>query len=244
MKNLALGALLVAATSSGCIISSDDTINVTASWTFVHQADKTARSCPVGFETAAVTAQEVTPLSVRPVGSPIIDLYNCSDGAGFDKLRRNTTYLMWVEIQHEDPVTGAVTTYAKGGEAFIDTGIDSGFDTRILDDGGYFFLTWDLQGKSSGATLTCADAGVSSAGSVETVSTSVANPSSFITDKFTCTDHFGTTGGLVAGRYTVSVDAEDGAGALGAPVNLTNKDINAPNGLTDLGHVILPIDGQ
>src|SRR5512133_251732 len=106
MKNLVLGAALVAATSSGCIISSDDTINVTASWTFVHQADHSARSCPVGFETAAVTAQEVTPLSVRPIGSPISDLYDCSAGVGFDKPQRNTTYLMWVEIQHEDPVTG------------------------------------------------------------------------------------------------------------------------------------------
>lgn len=239
MKNLALGALLVAATASGCIISSDDSINVTARWTFKHEADGTARSCPIGFNTAAVTAQEVTPLTVRPVGAPIVDLYDCSAGAGFDKLRRNTTYLMWVEITTDS----GSSTYAKGGQVFIDTAIDSGFDTEILDDGGYFFLTWDLMGASSGATLTCADAGVSSSGSVETIAT-LAGTTSMRTDKFTCTDHFGTTSGFVAGRYTVSVDAEDNAGALGEPVNLTNKDITAPNGLTDLGHVVLPISGK
>ncbi len=243
MKNLAFGALLVATTASGCIISSDDTINVTATWKFTHIADHSARSCPTGFETAAVTAQEVTPLTLRPIGAPIIDLYDCSAGVGFDKLHRNTTYLMWVEIQHEDPNTGAITKYADGGQVFIDTAVNSGFDTEILDDGGYFFLTWDLQGAATNAPLTCADAGVSANGSVETISTSVANPSFFLTDKFTCTDHFGTTSGLPAGRYTVSVDAEENNAALGKPVNIPNKDVQAPNGLTDLGHVVLPIDG-
>jgi len=245
MKNLVCGTLLAATSTilgSGCIIESDDSIDVTATWTFKHIADGTARSCPVGFNTAAVIAQEVTPLTLRPIGSKIIDLYDCNAGAGFDTLRRNSTYLMYVQIQNDS----GSSVYAQGGQqAFIDTRVDSGFSTEILDDGGYFFLTWDLVDKASNAPLACGDvAGLTtSAGAVETVSTNVANTTSFKSDKFTCTDHAGTTSGLVAGRYRVSVSAAiDGTGAVSDSVSLDNKDINAPNGVTDLGHVILPIN--
>jgi hypothetical protein len=225
MKNLVCGTLLAATSTflgSGCIIESDDSIDVTATWTFKHIADGTARSCPVGFNTAAVIAQEVTPLTLRPIGSKII--------------------LMYVQIQNDS----GSSVYAQGGQqAFIDTRVDSGFSTEILDDGGYFFLTWDLVDKASNAPLACGDvAGLTtSAGAVETVSTNVANTTSFKSDKFTCTDHAGTTSGLIAGRYRVSVSAAiDGTGAVSDSVNLDNKDINAPNGVTDLGHVVLPIN--
>ncbi len=239
MKKLVLGALLVATTASGCIISSSSdpvppgTVDVTARWKFTHIADNSARSCPVGYNTGAVYAQEVTPLTLRPIGTPIIDLYDCSALAGFDTLSDDAVYLMWVQIEND---TGS-QVYAKGGQVYIDTLTDTGFDTQILDDGGYLFLSWDLVGATSGAPLPCAsDDDIKTVAMYSTSSFSAA-------DLFTCTDHFGTTSPLPAGRYIVSVEARDGQGrSLGPLVNFTNKDVVAPNGLTDLGHVLVPVN--
>ena len=91
------------------------------------------------------------------------------------------------------------------------------------------------------AALTCQEAGITANGSVETIATSVANSQYFKADKFTCEDHFGTTDALLAGTYTVSVDAEVNNVAVSTPKNLTNKVITAPDGLTDLGHILIPI---
>jgi hypothetical protein len=147
-------------------------------------------------------------------------------------------YLMSVRIETH---SGA-QKYADSEEVLIDTATDAAFDVEILDDGGYFFFTWSLEDKVSKAKMTCADAGITSAGSVEAVSTSVSNMSFFKDDKFTCSDHYGTTAGLPAGTYTVSIDAEQNNNPAGPPVNLTDKVITAPNGTTDLGHVLIPID--
>ncbi|MEO8549418.1 MAG: hypothetical protein ABI678_05580 [Kofleriaceae bacterium] len=66
-----------------------------------------------------------------------------------------------------------------------------------------------------------------------------------ITDQFECSAHFGITSALPAGTYTVSIDAfKEGAGggALGTPVNLTNKVVHDLSELTDLATITLPID--
>ena len=66
--------------------------------------------------------------------------------------------------------------------------------------------------------------------------------SRLITDKFTCEDHFGTTGALLAGNYVVSVDALDSANrALSSQSTTVTKSITAPDGLTDLGNIMIPI---
>jgi hypothetical protein len=240
MKNLVLGALLVAAASSAaCTSSSPPDVTVTGHWTFKHITDGTPRSCPTGFDTATLFAQPVDSETVAANGGLInADLFNCSDQQG-TILIPDGLYLMSVRIETH---SGA-TKYADSEQVLIDTAVDAAFDVEILDDGGYFFFTWSLHDKtSSGARLSCADAGVTSTGSVEVVSTLVTNMSFFKDDKFTCTDHYGTTAGLRAGNYTVSIDAEQGGVPAGDPINLTNKTIVAPNGTTDLGHVMIPID--
>jgi hypothetical protein len=239
MKNLVLGALLVAAASSAaCTSSSTPDVLVTGHWTFKHITDGAARSCPTGFDTATLFAQPVDSETVAANGGLInADLFNCSDQQGTIVIP-DGLYLMSVRIESH---SGA-TKYADSQEVLLDTADAAAFNVEILDDGGYFFFTWSLHDKtSSGARLSCADAGVTSAGSVEAVSTLIVNQNFFKDDKFTCTDHYGTTAGLPAGDYTVSIGAEQSGNPLGT-VNLTNKTIVAPNGTTDLGHVMIPID--
>lgn len=240
MKNLVLGALLVAAASSAACSSTSDGTDVTvrAQWSFKHIADGSARSCPVGFGMAVITAQPVDPDTVAANGGVITStLFRCNDLQGI-LVVPDGAYLMSVDITD---ATGTQFYTQKPQEVRIDTATDSAFSVEILDDGGYFFFTWGLVDAASHAPMTCATAGVTSAGSVEVISTSVANKAFFKDDKFTCEDHYGTTAGLPAGQYTVSVDAEDKGGVLGDPVNFTDT-ITAPNGTTDLGHILVPIN--
>jgi hypothetical protein len=58
---------------------------------------------------------------------------------------------------------------------------------------------------------------------------------------FTCEHGFGTTKPLLEGSYEVTVDAFDGTGSIGQAPQLSNKLISAPGGLTDLGHILIPI---
>lgn len=236
MKNLVLGALLVAAAASTACTSSD--VTVTGRWSFKHIADGSPRSCPTGFDTATIFAQPVDADTVDANGGLIsADLFTCSDQQG-TVILPDGLYLMSVRVEDH----AGTQKYADSEQVLIDTAQDSSFDVEILDDGGYFFFTWSLHDATTGATLKCAEAGVTANGAVEAISTSVANQNFFRDAKFTCEDHYGTTPGLPAGTYTVSIDAENNNAALGAPLNLTNKVITAPNGTTDLGHVMIPID--
>lgn len=237
MKNLVLGALLVAAASSAACTAASTDVTVKAQWSFKHITDGTARSCPTGFGMAQITAQPVDPDTAAANGGLITTtLFSCNDGQG-TVVVPDGVYLMSVDIANS---SGTQFYTQKPEEVLVDTATDSSFHVEILDDGGYFFFTWGLVDAVSKAPMTCAAAGVTSAGSVEVISTSVANMAFFKDDKFTCQDHYGTTDGLPAGKYTVSVDAEN-AGTLGPAVNFTDT-ITAPNGTTDLGHIMVPIN--
>jgi hypothetical protein len=239
MKKLVLGALLaVVASSTGCIITSESTdAVVTARWSFTHFADGSARSCPVGYTRTTVYAQPWDPIENRLFGTVIADVFNCSDASGTtDPL--DGIFLVWVQVEKEN---GDV--YARSKSIFLDTEVDGDvtLDFPILDDAGNFFLTWDLVDAQNNAPLTCKTAGVTGNSGVETVAT-IVGTSFMLVDKFDCNDYFGTTSPLIAGNYTVSVDAFVNNAAVGVAPALTNKRISSPNGLTDLGHIVIPID--
>jgi len=238
MKNLVLGALFaVASVSTGCS-SSDSGTTVDVSWKFTHLETNSPLSCPTNFGTAVIKSQLIDDTSHLGTGSDFTDLFDCSAMAGTIVLPTADQYLVWVEIQNDS----GSSTYATSNSTFVDTTFATNpVDVEIFDDGGYFFFTWDLE-DTTGKLLSCADAGVTSSGSVESIATSVATPSYFRNDKFTCEDHYGTTDPLLADVYTVSIDAEEGNAALGSPVTKTHQEITAPNGLTDLGHITLTID--
>lgn len=236
MKNLVLAALLGAAAVSAACTSSNN-VTVTARWSFKNLETNSPRSCPIGFDTATVFAQPVDELTADANGGLIdADLFDCEDGQG-TIIVPDGLYIMSVRIENHE----GTLTYADSEGVFIDTALDGSFDVEILDDGGYLTFKWSLRDAQTQAPLTCAEAGITSNGSVESISTSTVNQNMIITDKFTCEDHFGTTAGLRMGSYTVSIDAEENNLALGPPVNKTAT-VGGQNSVTDLGRIILPIN--
>jgi len=233
MKKLVLAALAAVASFTGCT-TADSTVSV--SWSFTHLEDNTARSCPTGFGTASIISQTIDPTTNRGTGLTVVDKFDCAAGRGTITLP-DDTFLVWVEITND----ARTSTYAQSGDTFVDTSLgDAAFGVEILDDGGYFFLSWDLLRASSGALLSCSQAGAGGNGSV---TVHAAGPRSITDDQFQCEDHFGTTKPLLADSYSIAVDAEDANDVpLGDAMTLDDEIIAAPNKLTDLGNLMIPID--
>ena len=102
-------------------------------------------------------------------------------------------------------------------------------------------MAWNLRGRQTNTPLQCRD--VANLDGVEIIST-VTGGTQFVVDKFDCENGIDISDGLLQGSYTVSIDAfQDGAGALGPPVNLPNRTILDRNEVTDLGTANLLIDG-
>jgi hypothetical protein len=238
MKKLVLGALLAAAASSAACGSSASTQAViTAHWPFTHVDGTSSGQCDPNFGTAAIYSQPWDPVSNTLLDVPVIDKFDCSAMRGTtDPL--DGIFLVWVQIENNS----GSSIYVKSKETYIDTADgDLVIDFPILDDGGYFFLTWDLVDAQTQAPMTCAQAGIGKKGAVETTAT-LTGPNTGTVDMFTCEHGFGTTDALLQGSYTVVVDAFDGSAAVGTAPVLTNKVIHAPGGLTDLGHILIPIN--
>ena len=242
MKTFVL-ASLIAASATGCIISDDSSASahVGATWT-IRTLSNPDIGCPPGFDTAALYNQPVTS-DGTPVGSPIIDLFDCAAGGGTSAALPADTYETWIEITDH---TNSGQPYATSTPAFLDvTETDLTYSAEIFDDAGYFQLQWDLVGGQSGAPLTCNDAGIAdpNTSGVEITAT-LSGTTAAGTDQFNCTDHFGITDALAAGDYTVSIDAfTDAGGAIGTAPAIPTATIGDHNAITDLGSVTIPIDG-
>ncbi|MCW5801030.1 MAG: hypothetical protein KIT31_01355 [Deltaproteobacteria bacterium] len=251
MKKLAMYgfAALLLSQAAGCIIydnrgrgghgpiDGEDAL-ITARWTFKDEATQTLTGCPAGFNTVAVHSFPVDTEGQR-IGDDVIDLFDCIDGGGTTGGLYPDVYGTFLRVTN----ASGSKVYAEGLSATVDIiDRDATVDTTILNDGGYFAMSWDLVGASSNARLQCNQ--VDGLAGIELISTSVATPDSAISDKFTCGDHVGVTGGLVQGSYTVSIAAL-GAGdrAVGTAPAVT-KTINDRNAVTDLGHILIPIDGK
>lgn len=240
MKHLVLGALFAVAASTGCT-TTDDPIEVptasvvTMKWEFFNLTSGTPRSCPTGYPVAEVVSQALDPNTHRPTGTTFVDTYDCSDGIGDLILPDENTYIFWVEIK-----SNSGQLYAQSQEFFIDTLLDDTLErtARILDDGGYFSLSWDLVDPDD-RVITCAGAG---ANTVVVTATLTSSDAHIDTPPFRCDDHFGTTAGLPAGEYVVSLTAEDAGGPLNNTRVTATDTIEAPNKITDLGNFLIPID--
>jgi hypothetical protein len=244
MKNLVVLATLIAASATGCIISSDNSSNdahVGATWAIKSVVSNSELGCPSGYDTAALYNQPVDTAG-NAVGSPIIDLFDCVADSGRSAPLPPTMYETWIEITTHNN-TGA--PYAKSVPAFIDiTDADMTYHADIYDDGGYFAFAWNLVGANSQAPLSCAAAGVTGSSSGVEINATLAGSTAATNDQFTCDDGQGITAGIPMGTYTVSVDAFTSAGAVGTAPTLTNKVINPQNEITNLGTITIPITGQ
>lgn len=211
-----------------------------ATWAFKSTQTTGTLNCPTGYDTAAVYMQEVD-ANGNNVGQPTIDLFTCSDLTGMVTAVPSGTYQTWIEITN----TTNSMKWGQSVDAIADlTAANATYSADLYIDGGYFALKWVLVGSVSNSTLSCANAG---ADSVETaVSLSNGTSTVPITDVFTCADGQGVTSVLPADSYTVSIDALNASmqPLSGTATLLTNKTINIKNQVTDLGTVMLPIDGK
>ena len=153
MKTFVLASLIAATAATGC---TTEDAHVGATWT-VRTLNNPDIGCPPTITTAALYNQPVD-INGDAVGQPIIDLFDCADGAGTSAPLPPDTYETWIELTN-DTNTGA--PYATSTPAFLDvTATDLTYSAEIYDDAGYFQLSWDLVGANSQAPLTCADAGI------------------------------------------------------------------------------------
>ncbi len=238
MKNLALAALVAVAASTGCIISSSDPTDavVTARWSFKNFKSGDPRSCPVGYPVATIVSQVWDPFNNTLTGQQVVDRFRCNDLVGTTG-RLDGIFLVWVQIENE----AGTQVYAQSEQTYIDTADgDASINLDILDDAGRFFLTWDIVREGSNKLLSCAD--VSPGSKVGTSATLATDTRVLFADDFPCEHYYGTTEPVLAGSYTLTVQALlNNKIALGQGITLTNKTVSSPNGLTDLGHVFIPI---
>lgn len=240
-------ALVAAASATAC--TTDDGTNppgedgiITAKWSFKELATGDSLVCPTGFNTTAVHVIPVDDVGTR-LGAGVIDLYNCDAFTGTEFYPPDL-YEVYMEITTDNNSA----KYADTPSTFVDIiTTDRTIMQTIIDDGGFFVFDWQLRDAVGGAPLTCAQA---AADSVDITATLVGT-SSAKSDVYKCkTDGFrdsgtGTsfTAGLIAGDYTVSISALNTADqAVGVAPALTNKRISAPNKITDLGTIMIPID--
>lgn len=233
MRKVVLAALMAYA-ATGCVAEESGVI--TANWSFKELSSGASLECPPGFDTTAVYAIPLDSFGER-VGQPLIDLYNCQDFSGSSTYPIDL-YEVYLEITND----ANTALYAQSTSAVVDlVPSDKTFTTTIIDDGGFFRFDWDLVGEVSNQRLSCADV---QAQGVEIVST-LSGTSNLVSDIFDCEAYFGYTAALLAGSYTVSVAAlGPGDASIGTAPALTNKVIQAPNKITDLGLIEIPITGE
>jgi hypothetical protein len=232
---------LIGLQTTGCIIESggsdiEEDATITAEWSFKELATNRVTGCPVGFDTVRMVSQPVN-AAFAPVGSPIIDLFDCVDGRHSSAPLPPDLYRVHLEVQ-----TDGGSVYAQSLAAYVDViDQDKTFTATILHDGGYFIFDWAMRGAASNQPLGCGD--VPGLDGIEIIST-ITGTTTAVVDQFNCELGTGVTGGLIAGSYEVSIDAfADGEGALGVAPAIPSS-IRDKNQVTDLGLVTIPIDGQ
>ena len=223
--------------SDGCSTTCDteQQYTIAASWTIRNVAGTPQAICSGVYTTAAVVSQPLDDAG-NPVGNAIIDLFDCTAGTGTTGPLYEGHYDVWISIQNGN----GTQVYATSVKARLELTQNLTLNASIYTDGGYFGFAWLLRGSVSNNVLTCAQAG---ADSVELIAT-VTGGSTAFTDIYDCTDGSGVTAALAAGSYTVSISALNVANAsIGTAPALVNQVIQAPNRVTNLGSVTIPITG-
>jgi hypothetical protein len=226
----------------GCSIASAPVL-MTANWSFKELSTGASLTCPPNFLTTAFHAIPVNRFGEKN-GTELIDLFDCPDFTGTSDYDPRL-YEVYLEITNDNNTA----KYADTPSAYLDlTFTNKTITQTIIDDGGFFDFNFELRDSQGGARLTCAEAGAG--GGVEIIST-LNGTASAKTDIFDCVSPgfrddgagYAVTAALLAGDYTVSVAALNGQDqSVGTAPALTNKRIVAPNKLTDLGLIQIPID--
>lgn len=251
MTNLGITTLIAALVSqtAACVITSDggygdggdgggvDIATISAHWSLRNLANGATTACPVGFDTVELFALPID-ANGNAVADPQIDLFDCDARAGISTDLFPDVYQVWIEVRSHD----LEALYAQSLSQVLDLRlVDQSFSADVLNDGGYFQLSWDLVSTSTNRPLDCAQ--VPGIDSILAVSTSVADAHLIYEDQRVCEDHFGVSEGLLQGTYTITVEAMAGERSLGPATTLTNQTIEGRNRVTDLGAITIPIGG-
>lgn len=214
-----------------------DVAAISARWSLRNMLDGATTACPAGFDTVQLIALPID-ANGDAVGVPSVDLFDCNKQQGISLNLVPDVYQVWIEVRSRD----LATLYAQSLSQVLDVRqADQAFSADILNDGGYFQLSWDLIGKATSRPLDCAQAmGVNT---IKAISTSIADARRVYDDRLVCEDRTTVTGGLLQGMYTISIAAMSGDLPLGKAATLTNKVIAGQNRVTDLGTITIPIDG-
>jgi hypothetical protein len=249
MNKLVLTTLIttLAAQAAGCVIhttdggsggsGNTDVAAISARWSLRNMVDGTTTACPAGFNTVQLFALAVDEAG-NPVGDPAVDLFDCDKRTGESRDLVPDVYQVWIEVRSHD----LATLYAQSLSQVIDVRrVDQTFSTDILNDGGYFQLSWDLVTRTTNRPLECSQ--IASLGTIKALSTSVTDARFAYVDQLVCEDHAAVTAGLLQGSYTIAIDAMVGDMSVGKATTLTNKPIKGQSSITDLGLITIPIDG-
>jgi hypothetical protein len=233
---------LMLATAAGCIIDSGESsggAHLIVTWSLQTLATQSPAPCPVGYDTAAVYSQQLdSDVNGDPVGDPIIDLFNCSDGAGTTSMLQGVTYAETVAIATDNNVLKYATSVPViVGLATPPQEVDT---PPIYTDAGHFKVAWELD--RAGAPVNCTD--VPNALSVSVTVQGASGPP-IQTAPFDCNAGLGYTTGILDGSYTVTVALLDGTGttiAMADPIPSTI--MTGPmqgNTITDLHTVTITV---
>ncbi len=237
MNKYLLGSLLVATVSqaAGCIIvdgNEEGNRTIGAAWSIKSNNQQVA--CPLGFNTARVIAHPHQRLATDTSGDKI-DLFNCDARSGITAPLPADEYDVWVEIVDQ---TGAAL-FAQSVPVYVDLrSVDKDVTFDIHTDKGYFAMNWALSGQSSGAPLACAQVPTLASISLDTTPATAAT-------LFACEQQSGFSQAYPVGVYQVAASALNSAQeSLGESSTFANKQIQAPNQITNLGTAMILITGQ
>jgi hypothetical protein len=241
---------VVAVQAAGCVIETthrdgggvnddgggSDVATVSARWSLRNALDGSTTRCPSGFDTVELIALPIDDAG-NATAEPTIDLFDCNQRSGGSTGLFPDLYQVWIEVRSHD----LTALYAQSLSQILDVRrADQVFTTDILNDGGYFQLAWDLVGKSTNRPVHCADAGLTT---IHLVSVAIADSQRAYEDPLACEDGRAVTAGLLQGSYMIAIDALSADVSVGHAEMLTSKPIAGQNAITDLGLVVIPIDG-
>jgi cysteine-rich repeat protein len=219
-----------------CMIDAQRMAAIDATWELTTVAGATA-ACPSGVDSATVSALPVDS-NGTPTGPAIGTQFDCSAGMGTTTMLPAARYSASVTLSDH----GLTQVYGVSASQMIDLSdaTNKPLDATFLTDGGKFQLAWKLVKMSDGTTVTCADVGTMPR--VKVGLTPDMGTSSVTT--FSCDVGSAATSAVLAGSYMVAVSITTFNGStmtIGTATPLTGQVIVAPNGLTDLATITIPI---
>ena len=243
-----IGIGMLAAQAGGCVIHTtdrdgsgvvgDDVATISTRWTLRNMADGAATPCPAGFDTVELIARPVDDTGA-PTGPQIVDLFDCNDGLGESTELVPDVYQAWIEVRSHD----LSALYAQSLSQIFDVRkLNQTFFTDILNDGGYFQLSWALVGKTTGQPVDCAD--LNGLTTIHAVSVNAMDATRVYDDQLACSDHTAVTSGILQGSYTITIGAEAAQGPASSVRALSDQQIAGQNHITDLGLITISVDGR